>query len=183
MNHVIRKAAAPALLTLGLFASCAWAQDTTAATSAGAAPAAAAPAAAAHGGKRDREDVVEKRISDLHAQLKITDQQAAQWDAFAQTMRDNAQKTDQAFQERAQKMSSLNADDSMKSYAALAQLHADNMQKLVTAFTALYGVLSEQQKATADTLFRNEGGHHHHGMHKPKAAAPAAGAAAPAPSN
>ena len=170
MNNSIRKVAAPALLLLALLSASAWAQDTAAAPSAPA----AAPAAAGHAGKH--EDFVEKRIKDLHSKLKITDQQSQQWDAFAQTMRDNAQKTDEAFRDRAQKISGLNADDAMKSYAALAQLHADNMQKLVTAFTALYGTLSDDQKATADKLFRNEAEKRHH-AHK---AAPAAAPAAPA---
>jgi Domain of Unknown Function (DUF1520). len=47
-----------------------------------------------------RADAVEQRISDLHTQLKITDAQSKQWDAFAQTMRDNAMKTSQAFHDR-----------------------------------------------------------------------------------
>ena len=176
MKNSIRKTAAPALLTLALLSASAWAQDTTAA--APRAPA-AAPAAAGHAGKH--EDFVEKRIKDLHAQLKITDQQSPQWDAFAQTMRDNAQKTDEAFHDRAQKISGLNADEAMKSYAALAQLHADNMQKLVTAFTALYGTLSDDQKKTADKVFRNEAEKHHH-AHKKDAAAPVDAAPAAAPS-
>ncbi len=167
MNKMIRKAAAPALLTLAFLATSAWAQDT----------AATAPAKVSHAQKH--EDFVEKRVTELHTKLKITDQQSQQWDAFAQTMRDNAQKTDEAMHDRAQKIATLNADDAMKSYAALAQLHADNMQKMVTAFTALYGTLSDEQKLTADKLFRYEAEKRHHG-HKHKAAAPAADAAAPA---
>jgi len=176
MNNSIRKISAPALLSLALLSISAWAQDSTAA--APGAPATAAPAAAGHAGKH--EDFVETRIKDLHTKLKITDQQTQQWDAFAQTMRDNAQKTDEAFHDRAQKISGLNADDAMKSYAALAQLHADNMQKLVTAFTALYGTLSDDQKKTADKLFRNEAEKRHQ-AHKKGAAAPPAPAPAAAP--
>jgi len=167
MNKMIRKAAAPALLALAFLATSAWAQDT----------AATAPAKASHAQKH--EDFVEKRVTELHTKLKITDQQSQQWDTFAQTMRDNAQKTDEALHDRSQKIATLNADDAMKSYAALAQLHADNMQKMVTAFTALYGTLSDEQKLTADKLFRYEAEKRHQG-HKHKSAAPAADAAAPA---
>ncbi len=173
MKNTIRTLAAPAVLTLALFATTAWAQGAT--TAAAPSAPAAAPAKAGPAGKH--EDFVEKRIKDLHTKLKITDQQTQQWEAFAQTMRDNAQKTDEAFRDRAQKISGLNADDAMKSYAALAQLHADNMQKLVTAFTALYGTLSDEQKATADTLFRNQAEKRHH-AHKGVPAAPAAAPAA-----
>lgn len=121
-------------------------------------------------------DYVEKRIADLHSQLKITSAEQPQWDAFAQTMRDNATATDQAFRDRAQKLGSQNADDSMKSYAALAQMHADNMQKLASSFSALYATLSPDQKAVADPLFRNEPKHGKHSSpkHKSSAAAPAA---------
>ena len=48
--------------------------------------------------------------------------------------------------ERAQKLSSLNADDAMKAYAALAQMHADNTQKLAASFSTLYAALSDDQK-------------------------------------
>jgi protein CpxP len=172
MKSSIRNAAAPTLLALAFFTTSAWAQ-TPAPASAGAS---SASAAASH--PRNRADFVEKRIDDLHAQLEITSQQAPQWDAFAQTMRDNAQKTDEAFKERAQKLPSEDADDSMKSYAALAQLHADNMQKLSSTFSALYATLSDDQKKIADPLFRNQHAQRHAAPHKHKRAA-----AAPAPAS
>ncbi|WP_029919486.1 Spy/CpxP family protein refolding chaperone [Nevskia soli] len=168
MNITFRKAAAPALLALALLSSATWAQDTTT----------AAPVKKG-GHAQKHEDFVEKRISDLHAQLKITNQQSMQWEAFADTMRDNAKKTDEALKDRSQKIATLNADEAMKSYAALAQLHADNMQKMVTAFTSLYNVLSDEQKQTADVVFRNQAEKKHHG-HMHKGAAPAADTAAPA---
>jgi hypothetical protein len=42
-------------------------------------------------------------------------------------LHDNAAKADQAFHDRAHKLPSENADEAMKSYGELAQLHADNM--------------------------------------------------------
>jgi periplasmic protein CpxP/Spy len=172
MKSSIRIAVAPALLALACFTTSAWAQ-TSAASDSTAAPSSAASAPLSHAQKH--ADFVEKRIDDLRAQLKITSQQAPQWDAFAQTMRDNATKTDQAFRDRAHKLPSENADDAMKSYAELAQLHADNMQKLATSFSALYATLSDDQKKIADPLFRNDHGKRHGGpgKHKPASAAPA----------
>lgn len=174
MKNFIVKAAAPALLTLAAFATSAWAQ-TAASTSA--TPAAAPASAPATGGKK-HADEVEAQIKSLHDQIKITSAQESQWDTFAQVMRDNAQKTRDAYHERGQKFSSLNADDSLKSYAALAQLHADNVQKLSAAFSTLYASLSDDQKADADSAFRYERAkrHHHHGAGKGPAAAPAAAA-------
>ncbi|WP_338524379.1 Spy/CpxP family protein refolding chaperone [Pseudomonas batumici] len=149
MKNFVLKAAMPAVLMLAFLTTSVSAQTTAASSSD-----AVAQAAARHAKKH--ADFVEKRVNELHAKLKITDQQSAQWEAYAKTMRDNANATDKAFLDRAQKLSSLNADDAMQSYAKLAQMHADNMQKLATAFSALYGTLSPVQKKTADKLFRNE---------------------------
>lgn len=174
MKKFAVKAAAPALLTLAVFATSAWAQTALAAAPASAP--AAAPAAPAAGGKK-HADEVESQIKSLHDRIQITPAQEQQWDAFASVMRDNAAKTREAYHERSQKFSSLNADDSLKSYAALAQLHADNMQKLSQAFSTLYASLSDEQKEEADAAFRYERAkhhHHHHGAGKAPAAAPAA---------
>jgi periplasmic protein CpxP/Spy len=174
MKNIAVKLAAPALLALA-FATSAWAQD---AASSSAAPA-SAPAAAPAGGHK-HADEVEAQIKSLHDQIKITSAQEQQWDTFAAVMRDNAQKTHDAYKERGDKFSNMNADDSMKSYAALAQLHADNMQKLSAAFSTLYASLSDDQKAAADSAFRYERAkHHHHGGGK----APAAAAPSAAPAN
>ncbi|ABE36181.1 LTXXQ motif family protein [Paraburkholderia xenovorans LB400] len=174
MNNILRSTAAPALLVLAFTTGSAWAQTP--------ASGAAAPASTAQTGghAKKHQDFVEQRIDELHAALKITDQQSQQWDAFAQTMRDNAKDADQAFRERASKLGSMTADEAMKSYASITQLHAQNMQKLATAFSALYATLSDDQKKTADVLFRNE--HKHGKRHGPQRQhKPAAGGAASAP--
>jgi len=191
MNHTLHKAFAPVLLTLGLFSAGAIAQTSAPAPAAApaaeqSAPSKAAPShaeakAARHAKKHQNR--VEERITRLHSQLKITSEQAKQWEAFAQAMRDNAQRLDQAIQERAKKFATMKADDVMKSYAALAQVHAENLQKLSDAFSGLYGVLSDTQKQTADVLFRNQHAKKstkHHSHHKSQHEA-VPGAAAPAP--
>lgn len=177
MKNFARKAAAPALLTLAAFAASAWAQDAASGSAAPAAAPASAPAAAPAAGAKKRADEVDAQIKSLHDQIKITPAQEQQWDAFAQVMRDNAEKTRDAYHERGQKFSNMNADDSLKSYAALAQLHADNVQKLSAAFSTLYAALSDEQKADADAAFRYERAKHHH--HDGGKKAPAAPAAAP----
>ncbi len=149
MNNFVFKAAMPAVLMLAFLTATVSTQATAASNSD-----AVSQAAARHAKKH--ADFVEKRVNELHAKLKITDQQSAQWEAYAKTMRDNADATDKAFLDRAQKLSALNADDAMQSYAKLAQMHADNMQRLAASFSALYGTLSADQKKTADKLFRNE---------------------------
>ena len=177
MKQTIRKVAAPALLSLAIFTTASFAQQ---------APASASSSSMSSSSKskshaQKHADVVEQRISELHSQLNITDQQSKQWDAFTQTMRDNAKKTDGAFRDRSQKLSSMDADDAMKSYAALAQQHAENMQKLSSAFSDLYAVLSPEQKQVADAMYRNEQAKKkaEHSSHKhSKSAAPASAASA-----
>src|ERR1700709_2969225 len=88
-------------------------------------------------------------------------------------LHDNAAKADQAFHDRAHKLPSENADEAMKSYAELTQVHADNMQKLAASFSALYATLSDEQKAIADPLFRNDHGKKHGGPPQHKSAAAA----------
>ena len=104
-------------------------------------------------------DRVEQHIKALHAQLRITSAQQSQWDQFAQVMRDNAKDMNQVLEQRRTSFATLNAADNMASYAQVAQQHAQDTQKLSTAFQALYGSLSDDQKKNADTVFRAHGDH------------------------
>jgi protein CpxP len=102
------------------------------------------------------EQMAERRITELHARLHITPQQQAQWDQFAQVMRDNGKDLDQAYQQRAAATGSMNAVENMQSYALIEQTRAQDVQKLVPAFQAVYSALSDEQKQQADELFRNQ---------------------------
>ena len=102
------------------------------------------------------QTAADQRIQALRVQLHITDAQTPQWTAFAQAMRDNATSTDALFRQRAGAAASMNALDNMKSYAKVARAYADNTEALATAFEALYGTLTDQQKQTIDTLFRQD---------------------------
>ncbi|HTV86805.1 MAG TPA: Spy/CpxP family protein refolding chaperone [Dyella sp.] len=157
MKNTLRKAALPVVLSLAMFAGAAFAQEASTAP----APASSATHAAGKTHAQRRADAVEQRIEDMHTQLKITDAQSAQWNAYAQTMRDNATRAAAAFHDRAQNLAGMNADDVMKSYAQLAQMHADDMQKLSTAWSALYAVLLPDQKQIANDMFHNRASHPH----------------------
>jgi periplasmic protein CpxP/Spy len=165
MKITLRKAAVPVVVSLAMFASAAWAQQASTMSTPTSSSTSAKPATAKTHAER-RADAVEQRISDMHTQLKITDAQSTQWDAYAQTMRDNATRASSAFHDRAQKMSTMNADDVMKSYAQLAQMHADDMQKLSSAWSALYAVLSADQKQIADDMFHNKAARSHSAARK-----------------
>lgn len=177
MNNAIRKTALPFALSLALLTSGALAQSAEPASS----TSSATPGAAkTHAEKR--ADMVEQQITELHDQLQITDAQSKQWGAYAEVMRNNARRASEAFRQRAQKMSTMNADEVMKSYAQLAQMHAEDMQKLSSAWSDVYASLSPEQKQTADALFQHKAMKPRRGMEHKKAAKPAgASSSAPAP--
>lgn len=106
--------------------------------------------------EQSMEAKVDQRIKELHAKLQITSAQEPEWQKFAQTMRDNARKMDQAFETRIDQMQSMNAMDNMKSYAQLSEQHAQDVQALLPPFEALYASMSESQKHTADQVFRED---------------------------
>ncbi|MEF9672117.1 Spy/CpxP family protein refolding chaperone [Pseudomonas sp. PCH446] len=93
MKNFAFKAGMPAVLMLAAL-SASFSTQTMAASSSDA----VSQVAARHAKKY--EDLVEKRINELHAKLKITDKQSVQWEAYAKTMRDNAHVIDKAYLER-----------------------------------------------------------------------------------
>ncbi|HTR06576.1 MAG TPA: Spy/CpxP family protein refolding chaperone [Paraburkholderia sp.] len=132
---------------------------------------------------------VEERITWLHSQLKITPEQEPQWKAFADVMRTNGQTMAALYKQRMETENTRNALDDMKQYAQITQAHADDMQKLVTAFEPLYNSLSPEQKTLADQTFRRDHEHgqagkpahpKHKSRTKPSAAAAASDAASAA---
>jgi hypothetical protein len=62
---------------------------------------------------------------------------------------------DQVYQQRADRLDTMTAVDNMQSYAQIEQQRAQDVQKLVPAFQTLYTSLSDDQKKTADQMFRN----------------------------
>ena len=98
---------------------------------------------------------VETQITRLHRELQITSAEEPQWNAFAQVMRDNAQKLDALYAQREKGQASLNAVADMQSYAEIAKAHSDSVQALIDPFQTLYTAMSDAQKKTADAVFRN----------------------------
>jgi protein CpxP len=106
---------------------------------------------------------VDLHIGQLHTELHITPAQQPQWDQFAQVMRDIPKDMNQLLEQRASSFASMTAAENMQSYAQIAQQHAQDTQKLATAFQALYGDLTDAQKKNADAVFRAQGDHPIHG--------------------
>ena len=104
-----------------------------------------------------RDAAVEKHIKELHATLKITPAEEAQWNEVAATMRDNARELDRAIDKRTASAPSATAVDDLNAYADIAQAHANGVKKLAGAFTGLYSVMSDSQKKEADEVFSHRG--------------------------
>jgi hypothetical protein len=67
-------------------------------------------------------ETVEQRVTNLHAALKITPEQDAQWNAVAQAMRENAANMDKLVAaKRTTPPQNMSAVDDLKSYQAFAQ--------------------------------------------------------------
>ena len=123
-----------------------------------AAPATPAPAAAdksaqppaAAAAQPPRE--VEARIAELHRRLLITTAQEPQFKAYADVMRSNALTIRTLFDQRA-KETDMSAVARLRWVARLTAAHAENLNKLVPVFDALYQSLSDQQKKAADAVF------------------------------
>jgi hypothetical protein len=98
---------------------------------------------------------VEARIRDLHKKLHITEAQKPQWDALALVMRDNAQTMVDLQKQRAADSQSMSAVEVIKSYESVIEAHESGMKKFVPPFEALYNTMSDAQKKSADSLFRN----------------------------
>jgi len=100
---------------------------------------------------------MEKRIGDLKSKLMITPAQEPQWTAFAGVMRQNAAHMSQLGAGRASQAGSQKAPEEMRGYAEVARAHAEDLNRLVAPFEALYAVMSPEQQANADRTFNRPG--------------------------
>lgn len=99
---------------------------------------------------------VETRIKTLHSQLRITQEQEAAWNDVAQAMRDNAKDLTEARKQQTEAEKTANAPDVINGYAKTMDTHASAVHKFASAFQTLYDGMSDGQKKTADTVFRNK---------------------------
>lgn len=112
--------------------------------------------------KDAHEDQTELRIKDMHTKLKITAEQETLWSKVAQIMLEEAKNMDVLTQTRIEHAKDLTAIDDLKSYAEIAEAHANGIKKLTPAFAELYAGMSDAQKKEADLLFREGISKHKH---------------------
>jgi hypothetical protein len=71
-------------------------------------------------------------------------------------MRDNAANMEKLVAEKRQQApQSMTAVDDLNTYQEFAQAHVDGLKNLTSAFSSLYGSMSDQQKKNADQVFAN----------------------------
>jgi hypothetical protein len=130
------------------------AQSAPAAPSPAATPPAAKPRPAARRQARvvRRTESIDQRIAMLHAELKITPAEEPDWQAVAQTMRDNAAAMRKIVADKSGQKD-MTAVDDLKTYEQFAQAHVDGLQKLVASFQALYDAMPDPQKKVANQVF------------------------------
>jgi hypothetical protein len=135
-----------AILASTLLVGGAWAQSARP-------PAAVVATGEAAKGAASSQAKVEMHINDLHARLKISAPEEAQWNAVASAMRQSASDLDAAIDKRQSMGDKASAIDDLNAYAAIAQSHADGVKKLVDVFAPLYAAMSDPQKKLADEVF------------------------------
>lgn len=104
------------------------------------------------GGMGSPFEHVEGRIAFLKAELKITDAQAPQWNAFADTLRANAKAHRAMHEQMAMGGMPPSWPDRLAFQQKALATRLDALKALESAAKPLYAVLTDEQKALADRL-------------------------------
>ncbi|HEV2548902.1 MAG TPA: Spy/CpxP family protein refolding chaperone [Stellaceae bacterium] len=101
-------------------------------------------------------DHVEGRLAFLKTELKITDAQLPQWNAFAEALRANATQANGMMKQMPAMMQG-GAPSSLPEQLEVIEkhmaTHLEMLQRLKTSLLPLYASFSEEQKRSADALF------------------------------
>ena len=92
---------------------------------------------------------IEGRIAFLKTELKITDAQLPQWNAFADALRSSMTALHAAMQSMMQANGRATAPDQMERQVAVLSSHLDSAKAGLAAVKPLYAALSDEQKKTA----------------------------------
>lgn len=106
---------------------------------------------AAHHAMRAFEHI-EGQLAFYRAELRITDAQQAQWNAFADAVRTAAGTLKQAVTTAMRETSPVAAPEQIERRMALLTAQLEVMRTVQAAARPLYAALSDEQKRTADTL-------------------------------
>jgi len=96
----------------------------------------------------------EAQIKELQGELKITDAQKVLWSNLTQVMRENAKEMDALTKDRAENTKNMNAVEHLKFHSQITEAHLAQQKKFIPPFEALYAGMSDEQKKSTDTIFR-----------------------------
>jgi hypothetical protein len=100
---------------------------------------------------------VEGRLAYLKTELKITEAQMPQWNAFADAFRANGQKMAQQcamMKEHSGAMMSADLPERLNMMEQHMTMHLDSLRAIKAAMLPLYAVLSDEQKKTANEVMK-----------------------------
>lgn len=95
---------------------------------------------------------IEGQLAFYRTELRITDTQQTQWNAFADAVRTAAETLKQAVTKAMQESGPVQAPEQIERRIALATAHLEAMRTVQAAARPLYAALSDEQKRAADTL-------------------------------
>jgi hypothetical protein len=100
---------------------------------------------------------VEGRLAYLKTELKITEAQMPQWNAFADAFRASGQKMAQhcaMMKEHGGAMMSADLPERLNMMEQHMTMHLDSLRAIKAAVQPLYAVLSDEQKKTANEIMK-----------------------------
>jgi hypothetical protein len=95
---------------------------------------------------------VEGRLAFLKTELKITEAEMPQWNAFADAVRANAKSVTGMRESMAARGAAKTLPDRLALAKSVMSAHLEALDKTTEALTKLYDVLSAEQKKTADEI-------------------------------
>jgi protein CpxP len=105
-----------------------------------------------------KPETVEARITKLHADLKITQDEESKWSDVAKSMRENAARMEKlSAEKRAQAPQAMTAIDDLNTYEDFAKAHLAGLKDLTSSFKSLYDAMPDGQKKNADRVFQGFG--------------------------
>ena len=95
---------------------------------------------------------IDGQIAFYKAELKITDAQSAQWNAFADALRGSATRLHQTMAHGTDAKDDVTAPERMQRRIMMLTAQLDAGQAILAAAAPLYAVLTDEQKKVADEL-------------------------------
>jgi hypothetical protein len=95
---------------------------------------------------------VEGRIAFLKAELKITDAQAPQWNAFAETLRSNAKAHQTVHEQMTKDAMPSSWPERLAFQQKMLSARLDSLKDMEAAVKPLYATLNDEQRKLADQL-------------------------------